>query len=196
MKYYAVISNLNDRALEFENQIRLEDLLKRVQDELPYPIYLAKLDNAYRALTHITEHDCRIEFLDLRNQEAWLVYQNSLIMVFIKAVHDLYGKKVLVTVNNSLNKGMYITSNRRFSQEDVDAIKVRMRQLVDADLPIIKEHLTKEGAKTLARKQKLTEVNKLIESITNIDDIEIYSLEDELQIFYNLGGIVFNVIPG
>ena len=186
MKCNAVISNLNDRILSFDDRIRLEDLLKQVQDELPYPVYVAKLDNAYRALTHITEHDCRIEFLDLRNQEAWLVYQNSLIMVFIKAVHDLFGKKVLVTVNNSLNKGMYITSNRKFLKEDVDAVKVRMREIVDADLPIVKEHLTKEGAKILARKQKLTEVNKLIESITNIDDIEIYSLEDELQIFYNL----------
>ena len=120
------------------------------------------------------------------NQEAWLVYQNALILIFIKAVHDLFGKKVLVTVNNSLNKGLYITSSHKFSQEDVDQTKERMKQIVDADLPIKKEHLTKDGARILARQQKLSEVSKLLESITNIDDIEIYSLEDELQIFYNL----------
>ena len=182
----AIIKNLNNRVIEFEDRIRVEDLLVQVKDELPYPIYLAKLDNAYRALTHITEHDCVIEFLDLRNQEAWLVYQNSLILVFIKAVHDLFGKKTWITVNNSLNKGLFITSNHKFSEEDIQAVLRRMDEIAAADLPIVKEHLTKEGASILARKQKLSEVNKLLDSITNIDDIEIYSLEDEIQIFYNL----------
>ena len=186
MKCNAKIVNLKDRVISFDDAIRLEDILNQVKDELPYPVYLAKLDNAYRALTHITEHSCNIEFLDLRNQEAWLVYQNSLILIFIKAVHDLFGKKVLVTVNNSLNKGLYITSTHKFSEEDVQSVLKRMREIVDADMPIVKEHFTKEGVRILARKQKLAEASKLVESITNIDDIEIYSLEDELQIFYNL----------
>ena len=186
MKCNAKIINLKDRVISFDDAIRLEDILNQVKDELPYPVYLAKLDNAYRALTHITEHSCNIEFLDLRNQEAWLVYQNSLILIFIKAVHDLFGKKVLVTVNNSLNKGLYITSTHKFSEADIQNVLKRMREIVDADMPIVKEHFTKEGVRILARKQKLAEASKLVESITNIDDIEIYSLEDELQIFYNL----------
>ncbi|MBQ2655954.1 MAG: ATP-binding protein, partial [Erysipelotrichaceae bacterium] len=186
MKCNAKIINLKDRVISFDDAIRLEDILNQVKDELPYPVYLAKLDNAYRALTHITEHSCNIEFLDLRNQEAWLVYQNSLILIFIKAVHDLFGKKVLVTVNNSLNKGLYITSTHKFSEVDIQNVLKRMREIVDADMPIVKEHFTKEGVRILARKQKLAEASKLVESITNIDDIEIYSLEDELQIFYNL----------
>ena len=73
MKLKATIVNLNNRVIEFEDRIKVEDLLNQVKDELPYPAYLSKLDNAYRALTHVTEHDCTIEFLDLRNQEAWLV---------------------------------------------------------------------------------------------------------------------------
>ena len=186
MKYKATITNLNNRVLEFEDEVKMEDLLKQVESELKYPVYLAKLDNAYRALTHITEHDCTVEFLDLRNQEAWLVYQNSLILIFIKAVHDLFGKKVLITVNNSLNKGLYITSTHKFTEDDIKAVLKRMEEIRDLDLPIKKEHLTKEGARILTKKQKLVEAEKLLDSITNIDDIEIYSLEDEIQIFYNL----------
>lgn len=186
MKYNAKITNLKDRVIEFEDCVKVEDLLKQVQDELPYKVFLAKLDNAYRALTHITEHNCEIEFLDLRNQEAWLVYQNSLVLIFIKAVHDVFGKGVRVTVNNSLNKGLFITSTYKFTDEDIESIKARMRELVEADIPIVKEHLTKEGASKLARKQKLDEAIKLLNSITNIDDVEIYSLDDEIQIFYNM----------
>lgn len=186
MKHNAKILNLKERVVSFEDAVRIEDILDRVKDELPYPVYVAKLDNAYRALTHITEHDCQIEFLDMRNQEAWLVYQDSLILIFIKAVHDLFGNKVLVTVNNSLNKGLFITSSHKFTAEDVQKTKERMQEIVEADMPIVKEHLTKEGARILTRKQKLQEASKLLESITNIDDIEVYSLDDEMQIFYNL----------
>ncbi|MBQ6334160.1 MAG: hypothetical protein IJI46_03695 [Erysipelotrichaceae bacterium] len=186
MKHNAKILNLKERVVSFEDAVRIEDILDQVKDELPYPVYVAKLDNAYRALTHITEHDCQIEFLDMRNQEAWLVYQDSLILIFIKAVHDLFGNKVLVTVNNSLNKGLFITSSHKFTAEDVQKTKERMQEIVEADMPIVKEHLTKEGARILTRKQKLQEASKLLESITNIDDIEVYSLDDEMQIFYNL----------
>ena len=184
--YNVKIKNLNDKIFVVEENSKVEDVLKLCQNELPYPIYLAKLDNAYRALTHVLSHDSEIEFLDLRNQEAWLVYQNSLILIFIKAVHDVFGKKTWITVNNSLNKGLFITSNHKFNEDDVNSVKQRMREIIDADMPIVKEHLTKEGARILAKKQKLEEVSKLLDSITNIDDVEIYSLEDEIQIFYNL----------
>ena len=184
--FKATIVNLDDRVIQFEEDTVMEDILKQVQDELPYPIYLAKLDNAYRALTHRMTHDSEIEFLDLRNQQAWLVYQNSLTLIFIKAVHDVLGKNVLVTVNNSLNKGLYITSTHKFNEQDIQNVSDRMRQIIDADMPIVKEHMTKEAARKLARKQKLVEAIKLLDSITNIDDIEIYSLDDEIQIFYSL----------
>lgn len=186
MSFIARITNLNNLEIAFEDGDKLESVLKKVEDKLEYPIYLAKLDNAYRALTHKMSHSCEVEFLDLRNQQAWLVYQNSLILMFIKAVHDVLGKNVLVTVNNSLNKGLYVTSNHKFTEEDIENVKKRMHELVDMDLPIVKEHMTKEGARLLARKQKLDEAIKLLNSITNIDDVEIYSLDDEIQIFYNL----------
>ena len=185
MKYNAIIKNLDDRVYQVEEDTTLEEVLNMCKDELPYPVYMCKLDNAYRALTHTISHDSYIEFLDLRNQEAWLVYQNSLILIFIKAVHDLFGKKTWITINNSLNKGLFVTSNHKFSKEDIENVKKRMNEIIEADLPINKEHLTKEGARKLAKKQKLEEVDKLLDSITNIDDIEIYSLENELQIFYN-----------
>ena len=186
MKYIATITNLENTTIEFEDRVKMEDLLKQVEDKLPYRVYLAKLNNAYRALTHITEHSCEVEFLDLRNQEAWHVYQNSLILIFIKAVHDVFGKNVLITVNNSLNKGLFITSSHKFDNNDIDLVTKRMNELIEADIPIVKEHMTKEGARKLAKKQKQEEAIKLLNSITNIDDVEIYSLEDEVQIFYNL----------
>ena len=39
MKYNAKIINLDNRVITFENEVRLEDILDQVKDELPYPVY-------------------------------------------------------------------------------------------------------------------------------------------------------------
>ena len=180
------ISNLDQRELSYPEGTDIETVLNDVKAELPYPAYVSKLDNAYRALTHKLTHDSHIEFLDLRNQEAWQVYQNSLILIFIKAVHDVLGKKVLINVKNALNKGMFVTMTHPIDDEILASVEKRMREIVDADLPITKEHYTKDGAMKVARKQRMTETTKLLASITNINDIQLYSLDDERQIFYNM----------
>ena len=149
MTYKVKIENLNI-VKEYEG-VPLSVIQKDIESQLPYPVYLAKLDNAYRALTHLLNHDSTIEFLDLRNNEAWLVYQNSLILIFIKAVHDVLGKSVLVNVRNSLNKGLYITLNKRIYDEEVAEITGRMNELIQLDLPIKKVHATKDGALKIAK---------------------------------------------
>ena len=185
MKVNVKIENLKGEELSFDEGTTLEEVLRNVKDRLPYPCYLTKLDNAYRSLTHAITHDSTVEFLDMRNEEAWRVYQNSLVLIFIKAIHDLFGKKVLITVKNSLNKGLYITTTQKLNETDIAAIKERMNRIVEADMPIIKEHFTKDGALILARKLKLEEAAKLLDSVTNLDDVQIYSLDDEIQIFYD-----------
>ena len=53
MKCNAKIINLKDRVISFDDAIRLEDILNQVKDELPYPVYLAKLDNAQSSIMPI-----------------------------------------------------------------------------------------------------------------------------------------------
>lgn len=171
--------------VECEEGTTIETILKKVEKDLKYPAIIAKYDNAYRALTHEVHHDGTLEFLDLSNQEAGLVYQNSLVLIFIKAVHDVCGKKVLITVNNALNKGLYITLTTKVNSQLVEDVLKRMHELVDEDIIIKKEHMTKDAAQKLAIKLKQKETFEMLHSITNIDDVEIYSLEDETQIFYN-----------
>ncbi|MBO4919586.1 MAG: hypothetical protein J5365_05460, partial [Erysipelotrichaceae bacterium] len=74
MKVNVIIENLKGEELSFDEGTTLEEVLRNVKDRLPYPCYLTKLDNAYRSLTHAITHDSTVEFLDMRNEEAWRVY--------------------------------------------------------------------------------------------------------------------------
>ena len=73
---------------------------------LPYTILAAKVDNKISELTKPIEAPCRIELLDMRDQGANLIYQRSLSLLYLKAIHDVLGK-VPVGIENSLNKGLY-----------------------------------------------------------------------------------------
>ncbi len=171
--------------MEFSGDMQAQDILKLVEDKMPYPIYGCKVDNSYRGLLHNVHRDCTVEFLDIRTSAIWYVYQNSLILLFIKAVHDVLDKSVLVSVNNSLSKGLFITLNRNINQKTIKLIEDKMFELVKKDIPIKKEHMTKEKAIELAKKHRQKETCRLLESIPSLNNVEIYSLEDEVEIFYN-----------
>ncbi|HPW53340.1 MAG TPA: hypothetical protein PLI19_00865 [Erysipelotrichaceae bacterium] len=171
--------------MEFPSDMKAEEILNLVKDKMPYPIYGCKVDNSYRGLLHNVHRDCVVEFLDIRTSAIWYVYQNSLILLFIKAVHDVLGKSVLVNVNNSLSKGVFITMNKNTDQKTLNLIEQQMNELVKKDIPIIKQHMSRAKAIELAKKLKQKETCRLLESIPSLSNVEIYSLDDEVEIFYN-----------
>ncbi|MGI6607899.1 MAG: nucleoside kinase [Erysipelotrichaceae bacterium] len=171
--------------MEFSGDRKAEDILNLVKDKMPYPIYGCKVDNSYRGLLHNVHRDCTVEFLDIRTSAIWYVYQNSLVLLFIKAVHDVLGKAVLVNVNNSLSKGLFITLNRNVEHKTVNLIEQKMSELVKKNIRIIKQHMTRAEAIELAGKHGQKETGRLLESIPSLNNVEIYSLDDEVEIFYN-----------
>lgn len=173
-------------SIEVEENTSVRKILTSYKANISYPIYACKVNNQYRGLNHQLHHDTKLEFLDIKNQATWLVYQNSLVLLYIKAVHDILGKNVKVSINNSLNKGLYTDIKTDITKEDVKKIENRMRQLVALDIPIKKEYMSKQKAMDLAKKHKLFDTYELLNSITNIGDVEIYSLDDEIDIFYGL----------
>ncbi len=172
--------------IELNESVKAEEIVNMFKDKFEYPIYLCKVNNCYRGLSHNVYHDCEIEFFDMRNQTAWYVYQNSLILLYLKATHDVLGKDVKVTINNSLNKGLFTVIKTKFEKSDVKKIEEKMFELVEADLPIVKQRMTKKQAISLAKELKQEETINLLSSISSLKDAEIFSLVDEINIFYGL----------
>ena len=172
--------------IEVKENTNVLEILNNYKNKFTYPIYACKVNNLYRGLNHRLAHDSVLEFLDINNQATWLIYQNSLVLLYIKAVHDVLGKEVKVSINNSLNKGLYTDIKVDINKEIVKEIEKRMHQLVALDLPIKKEYMSKEMAIKLCKEHKLYDTYDLLMSINNIKEVEIYSLDDEIDIFYGL----------
>ena len=128
----------------------LEELYRAYENELPYTVLAAKVDNRIESLTYRIEKPCRVEFLDMRTQAANLVYQNSLCLLYLKAIYDVLGD-VEVDIENALNKGLFteIRMKKQLTDSQLRRIENRMHALVKADLPFIKEEVSIEEAKEI-----------------------------------------------
>ena len=86
-----------------ERGMTIEEIYKEIKEELPYTVLAARVNNKIERLEHRIYGDCRVELLDMRTQEANLIYQNSLCLIYLKAIEDVLGK-VDVDIENAINK--------------------------------------------------------------------------------------------
>lgn len=170
-----------------ERGITIEEIYKEVKGELTYTVLAARVDNKIERLDHRLYNDCRVELLDMRTQEANLIYQNSLCLIYLKAIEDVLGK-VGVDIENAINKGLYteIKSQTPVTAKDVKRIQKRMRQLVDADVPFVREKLTREEAEKIFMETGCPEKIELLCENQNLRKIPFYSLDGFRDFFYGL----------
>ncbi|MBQ6222909.1 MAG: hypothetical protein IJJ44_09900, partial [Solobacterium sp.] len=120
---------------EYDLPVTVEQVMMEIEDELLYPIFLCRINGITHRLNLVVDDDCEIELLDVRDRAAYISYQTSISFLYITAVHQVLGKNVRVTVDNTLSKGLY-TSIRTsgIDQDTLDAINQRMRELSEQDL--------------------------------------------------------------
>ena len=180
-----IIHSKNSYSVDVEKGIRAEQLYLSLNEKRENKVLLCKVDNSYRDLNHKINRSCSIEFLDMSDNYAWLVYQNSLILLYEKAVYDILGN-VQVNVSNSLNKGLYTTIKGNVSADDIVKIEKRMKELVNAQLPIIKERIQRKELLKLSSYFNSRDRSRLILSSESIQAVEVYSLDSYKELFYGL----------
>ncbi len=166
----------------------VEALYRKYENQLPYTVLAARVNGTVERLTWRLEEDSTVEFLDMRTQAANLIYQNSLILLYLKAVEDVLGR-VEVDIENALNKGLFTEIKRKESvtAAEVRQIEKRMRQIVAEDIPIGIEKLQIEEAEELFRQTGQPEKNELLRAAgmrKRKKRIPFYAIEGYKDFFY------------
>lgn len=164
----------------------IEQVYREIQEDLPYAILAAKVDNRLEDLNFVLNAPCRVELLDLRTQGANLIYQYSLTLLYIKAVRDVLGD-LRVEIQNSLNKGLYteIKTKTPLTEEQVQKVDARMREIVAADMPFVKELLSRDEALAVLEREGLEEKLRLVRHAEQIRTMKFYTLDDCRDSFFS-----------
>ncbi len=166
----------------------VEALYRKYESQLPYTVLAAKVNGTVERLTWRLEEDSTVELLDMRTQAANLIYQNSLILLYLKAVDDVLGH-VEVDIENALNKGLFTEVKRKepVTAAEVHQIEKRMHQLVKEDIPVKREKLLLEEAEELFTKTGQPEKNELLRAARmrkRLKRIPFYSIDGYKDFFY------------
>ncbi len=123
------------------------DLARTIAPSLAEQAVAARIDGALADLTRPIARDARVEFVMPGEPEALEVLRHSTAHATAQAVQELFpGTKI--GQGPVIEDGFYYDFDRAepFTQEDLQAIEARVREIVGRDLPIERIELPKEEA--------------------------------------------------
>lgn len=167
---------------------RIEDVYRHFKDDIPYSIFAANVNNEYKDLNYQLQEKDEVVLLDIRTQAANYVYQYSLTLLLLRAVDEVWGKNSEIIIQNSLNKGLYIEVEKKhgLSDEDVSILGTKMRELVEKDLPIKLEIVSRNEALRILSEEGMEEKKRTLREDLELKHVRFYTLDGYRDFFYSL----------
>ena len=162
----------------------LSDIYKEINLEIPYGPVSAKVNNKVEGLHYRVYHNKDIEFLNLQTPSGIRTYTRSLFLVLCKAVHDLYpGSGVVIDIPVSNGYYCNLQLGHEITTEDVDRIRTRMQEIIDAKMPIQRYETTTEEAVKMFTELGDIQKAKLLRSSGSLYCV-YYVLDDYKDYYY------------
>lgn len=138
----------------------------------------ATVNNRTEGLNYRLYHNKDVEYFDLHSATGERCYMRTLFFVLCKSVHDLYpDSKVVIDIPVSNGYYCNLMLGHDVTETDVTRIRKRMRQLIDAKLPIRRYEVPTEEAVRIfcsrgdkAKAKLLRSTGKLYTTYYEIDD--------------------------
>ena len=153
----------NKKTQKVANGSTLSDIFSSFNLKMDHGPVSAKVNNKVEGMHYRVYNNKDIEFLDMCTSSGSRAYTRTLFFVLCKAVQDLYpGHDVVIDI--PVSNGFYVDVRleRDVTAEDVDSIRKRMQEIVDARMPIRRYMVPTEDAIALFEEKGDVEKVKLL----------------------------------
>jgi len=178
----------NNVTKSFTEGCSLLDVYQDFAEEihLPFPVVSAKVNNTPQGLKFRLFQNRDVEFVDATDGSGHRIYVRSLCFVLYKAVCDIFpGSKLFF--EHPLSRGLYCNHKRRSGEKlttaDIERIKERMQQVINADMPFRRFEATTDEALRILAERGFSDKVKLIETSGQIYT-DYYMLGDTVDYYY------------
>ena len=158
----------------------LLDVARSIGEGLARQAVAARLNGELVDLSRPVLEASRVELVLVSSREGLDVYRHSAAHLMAHAVKSLHGDKVQVTIGPAIENGFYYdfySPEHTFSPEEFEAIESRMAELAKANLPIVREEVSRDSAIRMFREMGETFKVQLIEDLPN-DTVSLYRQGD------------------
>ncbi len=180
----------------------LQTILKDIVLNKKGEVLGAMVNNKMKELTYEIYKPKTVTFVDGTHPDGRRMYVRSLCFLLYKAVHDLYPGAGF-RVEHSISNGLYCRltdKNIILTPSDIEAVKNRMKEIVEQDLPFVREEMETGKAIELFESHGLKEKTSLFKTRGNLYT-SVYHLGDSVDYFYGFlipstGSLkVFDLLP-
>lgn len=176
----------NKTSKTFQEGTTLMDMLPEFEFERPYPVLCAKVNNVSQGLKYRAFNSRQVEFLDYTSYIGRSVYCNSLCFLLCKSAKDIF-PDCRVVLRRPISKGYFCTilksDGSQVTESDVEKIRSRMRELVEADLPFRRHEVRTEEAIELFSELGHKDKVKLLQSTGDVY-VNYYTLDGTPDHYY------------
>ncbi|HBX44852.1 MAG TPA: AAA family ATPase, partial [Porphyromonadaceae bacterium] len=162
----------------------LEQLIAVFGVKMPYLIANAKVNNKTESLAYKVYRPRTVEYVDISNSSAMRTYVRSLCFILAKAVDDVL-PDAEVHIEHAVAKGYYfqIHGEAPVGEKELDAVRNRMRDIVQADLPFIQVEDETENVVKLFRERRMEDKALLLETADLVYS-RYFKLGEYIDYFY------------
>ena len=132
---------------EYQDGASPLDVAESISKSLAKKALAAKVDGQMWDLVRPLEGDASVAIVTDRDPEGLELIRHDAAHVLAQAVQELY-PDAQVTIGPVIDDGFYYDFARKepFSTDDFDRIEAKMREIIDADYPILREVWDKDAA--------------------------------------------------
>lgn len=154
---------------------KVRHMLAKTDEAYVRPITALKIDNTLKDLQTDVKDYKTLELVGMNSTEGVVIYRRSVLFLLMAAMQEI-SPEAEVIVEHSVNNGIYckILPESLVTADNIEKLSAKMRSLIAADLPIVKQSLNKKDAVCLFHKNKQNAKADLIKSLKQ-DRVSIYS---------------------
>lgn len=188
---------------QYPKGVTFEEVVREYQDKYDNQIALVCYNGKIRELFKKANRDGEVRFFTMKDAIGQKAYARTATMMLLKAVFDTEGSVLAqkCRVEFTVGPGYYVTAGDfAITPEFVEKVKVRMQELVELKMPMIKKSYDLEEAMELFRECGMDDKEKLFH-YRRSSFVNIYEMEGFYDYYYgfmlpNAGYVkYFDLIP-
>jgi len=174
----------DDKEISFDSEITALEAVKNwKKDTLSY-LVAVKINKLPLDLSYRIKENSKVDLIDISSGEGLSILRHSISHVMAQAVQDVFpGAKV--SIGPSIEDGFYYDFEYKepFTTEDFTKIEKRMREIIAADYPFVREELSRDEAIKLFNERKESYKVELINDLPDdVKDVSIYKQGDYIDL--------------
>ena len=168
---------------EFESGLSLKEIYDGLSLDMPHGVIAAKVNNVTEGLALRLYRNKDVEFIDITSDDGMRMYVRSLTFIFMKAMNEMFPGET-VRFENAISKGYYCRMDHSLSEEQIAAVRERMKSIVAGDIPFKRVECHTEDAIEVFRSIGRADKVRLLETYNRLYT-SYYELDGYVDSYYN-----------